>query len=161
MLIQDGMEDSRHAISGPSLREDYSAKALRALARRSKDINQSRRLSVAGSGPGTAWTARITAQRRSAAWTARRCATGCIASTGSGPQGLIDNWTEGPKPRMSEQQLAQFAQIVAAGPGSCRRTASCVAAYRSQAGHRRRGSGSIVIHLRHEEAIRDAEGLFA
>ena len=34
----------------------------------------------------------------------------------SGPQGLIDNWTEGPKPRLSEQQLAQFAQIVEAGP---------------------------------------------
>ena len=34
----------------------------------------------------------------------------------SGPQGLIDNWTEGPKPRLSEQQLTQFAQIVEAGP---------------------------------------------
>jgi len=28
------------------LREDYSAKELRALARRSKDVNQSRRLAV-------------------------------------------------------------------------------------------------------------------
>ncbi len=35
---------------------------------------------------------------------------------GSGPQGLIDNWTEGPKPRLSAEQLAQFAQIVEAGP---------------------------------------------
>ena len=34
----------------------------------------------------------------------------------SGPDGLIDNWTEGPKPRLSEEQLAQFAQIVEAGP---------------------------------------------
>jgi transposase len=34
----------------------------------------------------------------------------------SGPEGLIDNWTEGPKPRLSEEQLAQFAQIVEAGP---------------------------------------------
>ena len=34
----------------------------------------------------------------------------------SGPEGLIDNWTEGPKPRLSEEQLAQFAKIVEAGP---------------------------------------------
>jgi transposase len=34
----------------------------------------------------------------------------------SGPEGLIDNWTEGPKPRLSAEQFAQFAQIVEAGP---------------------------------------------
>jgi transposase len=34
----------------------------------------------------------------------------------SGPDGLIDNWTEGPKPRLSVEQLAQFAEIVEAGP---------------------------------------------
>jgi transposase len=34
----------------------------------------------------------------------------------SGPDGLIDNWTEGPKPRLSAEQVAQFAQIVGAGP---------------------------------------------
>jgi putative transposase len=34
----------------------------------------------------------------------------------SGPKGLIDNWTEGPKARLSAEQLAQFAQIVEAGP---------------------------------------------
>ena len=34
----------------------------------------------------------------------------------SGPDGLIDNWTEGPKPRLSSEQRAQFAQIVEAGP---------------------------------------------
>jgi transposase len=34
----------------------------------------------------------------------------------SGPEGLIDSWTEGPKPRLSAEQLAQFAQIVDAGP---------------------------------------------
>ena len=33
-----------------------------------------------------------------------------------GPEGLIDNWTEGPKPRLSAEQLAQFAQIVEAAP---------------------------------------------
>ena len=34
----------------------------------------------------------------------------------SGPEGLIDNRTEGPKPRLSAEQLAQFAKIVEAGP---------------------------------------------
>src|ERR1700733_9990406 len=35
---------------------------------------------------------------------------------GSGPEGLIDNGTEGPKPRLSAEQRARFAQIVEAGP---------------------------------------------
>jgi transposase len=35
---------------------------------------------------------------------------------GSGLEGLVDNWTAGPKPRLSAEQLAQFAQIVEAGP---------------------------------------------
>ena len=34
----------------------------------------------------------------------------------SGPEGLIDTWTEGPMPRLSAEQLAQFAKIVEAGP---------------------------------------------
>ena len=34
----------------------------------------------------------------------------------SGPDGLIDNWTAGPKPRLSEEQLAEFARIVETGP---------------------------------------------
>jgi transposase len=34
----------------------------------------------------------------------------------SGPDGLLDSWTEGPKPRLSEEQMAAFGQIVEAGP---------------------------------------------
>ncbi len=34
----------------------------------------------------------------------------------SGPEGLFDNWTDGPKPRLSEDQLIQFARIVEVGP---------------------------------------------
>jgi transposase len=34
----------------------------------------------------------------------------------SGPEGLVDNWTDGPKPRLSEEQMAAFSQIVEAGP---------------------------------------------
>ena len=33
-----------------------------------------------------------------------------------GPEGLIDNWTQGPKPRLSAGQMAEFAKIVEAGP---------------------------------------------
>ncbi len=32
-----------------------------------------------------------------------------------GPDGLIDNWMGGPKPRLSRDQLAQLAQIVETG----------------------------------------------
>ena len=107
-----GARGSRHAISG-RLREDYSAKELRALARRSKDVNQSRRfLSLAavrdGIDRGTA--AKIGGMDRQTLrdWVHRFNAVG--------PEGLSDNWTEGPKPRLSAEQLAQFAQIVEAGP---------------------------------------------
>ena len=34
----------------------------------------------------------------------------------SGPDGLLDNWTEGPKPRLSSEQMAEIAGIVEAGP---------------------------------------------
>ena len=63
---------------------------------------------------GTGWTE--ARRRRSAAWIARRCATGSTASTPRGRRACIDNRTEGPKPRLSEEQLAQFAKIVEAGP---------------------------------------------
>ena len=33
-----------------------------------------------------------------------------------GPDGLIDNWTSGPTPRLSPDQLAEFAKIVEVGP---------------------------------------------
>jgi transposase len=33
-----------------------------------------------------------------------------------GPEGLLDNWTEGPKPRLSSAQMAEVARIVEAGP---------------------------------------------
>src|SRR3984957_2579979 len=99
--------------SAVRLREDYSAEALRALARRSKDANQSRRLlSLAAVLDGM--------DRGSAAEIG-----GMVCPTlrgwghrfnGWGLEGLVDNWTEGPKPRLSAEQLAQFAQIVEAGP---------------------------------------------
>jgi transposase len=99
--------------SAVRLREDYSAEELRGLARRSKDVNQSRRLlslAAVRDGMDRGSAAKIGAMDRQTLrdWVHRFNA--------SGPEGLIDNWTEGPKPRLSEEQLAQLAQIVEAGP---------------------------------------------
>ena len=99
--------------SAVRLREDYSARELRGLACRSKDVNQSRRLlSLAGvrDGMDRGAAARIGGMDRQTLrdWVHRFNA--------SGPDGLLDNWTEGPKPRLSAEQVAEFAQIVEAGP---------------------------------------------
>ncbi len=99
--------------SAVRLREDYSAAALRALARRWKNVNQSRRLlslAAARDGMDRGSAAKIGGMDRQTLrdWVHR--------FNGSGLEGLVDNWTEGPKPRLSAEQLAQFAQIVEAGP---------------------------------------------
>ena len=99
--------------SAVKLREDDSAEALRTLARRSKDVNQSRRLlslAAVRDGMDRGSAAKIGGMDRQTLrdWVPR--------FNVSGPEGLIDNGTEGPKPRLSKEQLAQFAQIVEAGP---------------------------------------------
>src|ERR1700678_731779 len=99
--------------SAVRLREDYSAEELRGLARRSKTVNQSRRLlslAAVRDGMDRGPAARIGGVDRPHLpdWVHRFNA--------AGPDGLIDNWTEGPKPRLSAEQLAEFAQIVEAGP---------------------------------------------
>jgi transposase len=111
-LIQVGAED-RAMASAVRLREDYSAAALRALARRSKTVNQSRRLlslAAVRDGMDRGSAAKIGGMDRQTLrdWVHRFNA--------AGPGGLVDNWTAGPKPRLSAEQRAQFAQIVAAGP---------------------------------------------
>jgi transposase len=99
--------------SGVRLREDYTARELRALARRSKDANRSRRLlslAAVRDGMDRGSAAKIGGMDRQTLrdWVHR--------FNGSGPEGLIDNWTAGPKPRLSAEQRARFAQIVEAGP---------------------------------------------
>ncbi len=99
--------------SAVRLREDYSAKELRALARRSKDVNQSRRLlslAAVRDGMDRGAAAKVGGMDRQTLrdWVHRFNA--------AGPEGLFDNWTQGPKPRLADQQLAQFAGIVEAGP---------------------------------------------
>ena len=98
--------------SAVRLREDYSAEELRRLARRSKDVNQSRRLlslAAVRDGMDRGAAAKVGGMDRQTLrdWVHRFNA--------SGPEGLIDNWTAGPKPRLSEAQLAEFATIVEAG----------------------------------------------
>ncbi len=99
--------------SAVRLREDYSAEEHRGLARRSKTVNQSRRLlslAAVRDGMDRCAAAKIGGVDRQTLrdWAHRFNALG--------PEGLIDNWTKGPKPRLSAGQLAQFAQIVQAGP---------------------------------------------
>jgi transposase len=99
--------------SAVKLREDYSARELRALARRSKDVNQSRRLlslAAVRDGMDRGSAARLGGMDRQTLrdWVHRFNA--------AGPDGLLDNWTEGPKPRLSVEQLAEFSTIVEAGP---------------------------------------------
>jgi transposase len=111
-MIQGGMED-RAMPSAVRLREDYSAEELRALARRSKDVNQSRRLlslAAVRDGMDRGSAAKIGGMDRQTLrdWVHRFNA--------DGPEGLIDNWTEGPKPRLSASQLTELATIVEAGP---------------------------------------------
>jgi hypothetical protein len=99
--------------SAVRLREDYSAEERRALARRSKTDNPSRRLlslAAVRVGVDRGWATNIGGMDRQT-----------LARSGSslqrlGPESLIDNWTEGPKPRLSMEQLAQLAQIVEASP---------------------------------------------
>ncbi len=95
------------------LREDFSAEQLRALARRSKDVNQSRRLlslAAVREGKDRGEAARVGGMDREApgGWVHR--------FNGAGPEGLFDNWTDGPKSRLSAEQLVEFAKIVEAGP---------------------------------------------
>ena len=95
------------------LREDYSAERLRALAKRSKDAHQSRRLlalAAVRDGMDRGEAAKIGGMDRQTLrdWVHRFNA--------KGPDGLIDNWTSGPTPRLSADQLAELAMIVETGP---------------------------------------------
>ena len=90
-----------------------SALRLPRLARGSKDVDQSRRLVSPGCGEGRHGPRSGGADRRHGRQTLRDWVH---RFTDSGPEGLIDDWTDGPKPRLSGEQLAELAQIVEAGP---------------------------------------------
>ena len=99
--------------SSGEIARGFFGEQLRALARRSKDVNQSRRLlSLAAvlDGMNRAEAARIGGMDRQTLrdWVHRFNA--------AGPDGLFDNWTNGPKPRLSAEQQAELAKIVETGP---------------------------------------------
>src|SRR3974390_2411497 len=99
--------------SAVRLREDDSVEALRRLARRSQDVNPGRRLlslAAVRDGMDRVPAAKIGGMDRQTLrdWVHRFNA--------AGPEGLIDNWTEGPKPRLSTEQMAELAAVVEAGP---------------------------------------------
>ena len=95
------------------LRGDHPAEALRALAKRSKDARQSRRLlSLAAirDGIDRGEAAKIGGMDR------QTLRDRVHRLNGAGPDGLIDHWTSGPTGRLSPDQLAEFAKIVEPGP---------------------------------------------
>ena len=94
------------------MRDDYSAEALRSLAKRSKDANQSRRLlslAAVRDGMDRGAAARIGGMDRQTLrdWVDRFNA--------AGPEGLFDHWTEGPKPPSGECGSDVFASSRRAG----------------------------------------------
>jgi transposase len=106
------LEDSIMPLA-VKLREDYSAEGLRGLARRSKDARQSRRLlslAAVRDGMDRSEAAKIGGMDRQTLrdWVHR--------FNVMGPDGLLDNWTSGPKPRLLPDQMAEFARIVETGP---------------------------------------------
>lgn len=99
--------------SAVALRSDYTAVDLRRLAKGSKDANQSRRLLALAAvvdGMSRSDAARIGGMDRQTLrdWVHR--------FNTAGPDGLLDAWSPGPAPRLSEAQRAELAAIVEAGP---------------------------------------------
>lgn len=99
--------------SAVSLRADYSAAELRRLAATTRNANQSRRLlSLAAvvDGMNRTEAARIGGMDRQTLrdWVHRFNA--------HGPDGLLDSWSKGPEPRLSEEQRAEIAELVETGP---------------------------------------------
>src|SRR5271163_527554 len=116
------------------LREDYLAEELRGLARRSKNVNQSRRLlSLAAvlSGMDRGGAAKIGGMDRQTLrdWIHRFNA--------SGPEGLFDNWTEGPKASPVRGASGPVREDRGSWPRSRDRRRCALAAHRPQARHRR------------------------
>jgi transposase len=99
--------------SAVKLRTDFTAGKLRRLAKKAKDVNQSRRLlSLAAVLDGMSRTeaALIGGMDRQTLrdWVHRFNA--------AGPDGLLDNWASGPTPRLLAAQKAELAKIVEMGP---------------------------------------------
>jgi len=100
-------------MAGIELRKDYSANDLRALARKSRNAKQARRLmALAGiqDGLSRADAARVGLMDRQTLrdWVHR--------FNQHGPEGLIDRKSTGPKSKLTTEQLARLKDIVTTGP---------------------------------------------
>ena len=73
----------------------------------------------------------------------------------SGPEGLIDNWTEGPKPRLSPEQLAEFARSSRRGP-TARSMASCAGGGSTSSASSSRDSASTITSAMSESCSRSS-----
>ncbi len=99
--------------SAVRLRDDFSAEALRGLARGSADAHRSGRLlslAAVGDGMDRVAAAKIGGMDRQTLrdWVHR--------FNEDGPDGLFDHGPSGPAPRLRPEQLAELAKIVEAGP---------------------------------------------
>ena len=95
------------------LREDYDAQHMRALAKASRDANQTRRLLALAAiyeGASRSAAAAIGGVERQTVrdWVA--------AFNAHGPSGLIDGKAPGHRPLLSPEQCAALKRIVEAGP---------------------------------------------
>lgn len=99
--------------SAVRLRTDFTARELRRLAKKAKDVNRSRRLlSLAAvlNGMSRTEAAMIGGMDRQTLrdWVHR--------FNTAGPDGLLDNWASGPTTRLSAAQKAELTRIVEMGP---------------------------------------------
>ena len=95
------------------LRVDFGASGVRALAKRSKDGAQARRLpAVAAIYDG----ASRTEAAKIAGVTLQIIGDWVIKFNASGPQGLIDRKAPGPAPRLNEEHRKALAAIIERGP---------------------------------------------
>jgi transposase len=95
------------------LRRDFDGKALRALARRSRDADQTRRLLALaaiydGANRGAAAEIGGVTLQSVRDWVLR--------FNDAGPDGLIDRKAPGPLPKLTDEQRLALKEIVEAGP---------------------------------------------
>jgi transposase len=96
-----------------ALRDDFTASTVRDVAGRAKDATQVRRLLAIAAvydGMDREAAARIGGMDRQTLrdWVHRFNALG--------PEGLVDRWAGGPKPRLTPEQKEELARLVEAGP---------------------------------------------
>lgn len=106
------------------LREDFSARDLRALARRSRDSRQCRRLlalAAVAEGRSRTEAAEIRGMDR------QTLLDRVQRFNDEGPDGLLDHKTAGPAPKLTRAQQSELADLIEAGPA---RGETCLARWR-------------------------------